>query len=97
MGGNNETKISGLRFHENSGMVHIHDDSKSLKFSSKVGDFKTQVKSAFESLKDNEGIVKIEGSSSDTLCLCKMGRSVNAFLLGSKSVKTDIESFARSL
>lgn len=96
MGGNNETKICGLRFHENDGFVHIHDDSKSLKYESETDIFKEDINDAFEALKNNEGIVKISSNKND-LYILKQGRNISVFLMDNSSVKQKLEKFMRAV
>lgn len=96
MGGTNEKTIGGLRFHVSSGKVHIHDDTKNLKFEMKSSEFATQYDDAMEALKRDDGIVMIAGSK-NPLCLCKANKNVNAFILPNQSNFDDIEKFVESL
>ena len=97
MGGRNETRVDGLRCHESDGMVHVHDDSKSMKFQQKIDEFKESIKEAFDQLDKKEGIYKIIGKTSTQLCICRDGKTYEAFLLGGKSAKKDLKSFVGGL
>jgi hypothetical protein len=96
MGGKNETKISGLRFHESHGDVHIHDDAKSFKFSTDADDFREDVQDAFNQLKDREGIVRITGVG-DSFYIMKQGRNITFFLMDNNSVKKKLQDFIRDI
>ena len=96
MGGKNEIKISGLRFHESNGDVHIHDDAKSFKFSTDADDFKNDVQDAFNNLKDREGIVRITGGGDD-FYIMKQGRNISFFLMDKSSVKSKLQDFIRDI
>jgi len=95
MGGKNETVICGLRFHENNGNVHIHDDAKQFKYEAPVEEFKEDVQDAFDTLMEKEGIVKITGMKDD-FYIMKQGRNISVFLMGNDSIKKKLQSFIRN-
>ena len=68
--------ISGLRFQKyDSGEVHVHDDSKNIKFVSSTAEFKKDVKQAIKNLLQ-DGAVIIEGTSKERLVLIReIGRA----------------------
>ncbi len=96
MGGNNETKICGLRFHESGGNVHIHDDDKNLKFETSTEGFIEDIDSAFESLNEKEGIVRITGMKND-LYVMKQGRNISVFLMDNSSIKRKLQDFIKGI
>lgn len=97
MGGTNSETISGLRFHVNNGDVHIHDDVKKLKFVSDSTEFKTDLNSTFEDLKNTEGIVRIQGKSKTDFCVVKENKKFFCFLIDDTSIKSKLQSFLRGI
>jgi hypothetical protein len=98
MGGTSETTIGKLRYHVNNGNVHVHDDSKSLKFECKSESFKSQVNDALKLLKE-DGVVKINGLNNDII-LIKDGTKFDICLSSAtdiKSVKSELESFLKQI
>ncbi len=96
MGGTNEQKISGLRVHVNNDNIHVHDDSRGLKYEGSKKQFKEDLKNAFDSLKRAEGIVKISGKRED-LCIMKQGKVYSMFLADKRSIKTSMDTFLRTI
>lgn len=97
MGGKSETKISSLRMHISNNNVHVHDDSKNLKFETSTDNFKEDVNSAFEDLKKGEGVVKIVGHKGDDMYIMRDGRNFKIFLMGkNSSIKQELQSFLRN-
>lgn len=96
MGGYNETKISGLRLHENSGTVHVHDDKTGSKFTLNVSLFKKEITDGFKQLQKKEGIVRIAGDSGNYLYLLKDGNSYSISISG-PSIKTNLREFVKGL
>jgi hypothetical protein len=96
MGGTNETKIDGLRFHINRGEVHIHDDSASRKFTCKAASFRTSLQDAFDALKKQDGLVKVEGKDDTDLCLVRDGSDFSLFLTSGGSIKRKLQDFIRN-
>lgn len=96
MGGSNETTVGGLRCHINNGEVHIHDDTKSLKFKADSVSFKTDVEDALTQLSKTDGIVKIDGTSKESLCLVQDGKNFFMFVTTDKGMKTDLKAFLKS-
>lgn len=96
MGGLNETMIEGLRLHINNSDVHIHDDTKSLKFIAKKDIFKKDVEAAIKDLNKtkNDGLVKIEGSSGKVYIL-KENQRFSLFMATSTSIRTQLEKFIK--
>ena len=93
MGGKNETTISGLRLHVSNSNVHIHDDSKKLKFEMSSRNFKQEVEEAFSSLTSN-GIYEIQGKK-DSLCILRSGRVISMFLKDANGIKQKLQSFLK--
>lgn len=94
MGGKNETTISGLRLHVSKGDVHIHDDSKKLKFKISCENFKLEVKEAFNSLESDDGIYEIIGKK-DSLCIMRSGRTISMFVKDGNGIKQKLQSFLK--
>jgi len=97
MGGINEKTIAGLRTHENSGEVHIHDDARSLKFKMASDTFKTEIEEALKDFEKNDGILEIPGDASASLCLVKKAKNFTMFLLSDGDVTKDLKSFIGTL
>lgn len=95
MGGKNEDKISGLRLHISGGNVHIHDDSKKLKFKADSDYFKKEVELAFKTFKKSDGIVEIDGDE-DSLCIMKSGQVISMFVKDSTGIKQKLQSFLKN-
>ena len=97
MGGQNETKLNGLRMHINNNEVHIHDDNKGMKFYMSCPDFKTEAEESLKELEKAEGIVKISGDRCDDLYLMKTGNKTKMFLMDkNSSIKKELKSFLRN-
>jgi len=96
MGGTNEDTIGGLRFHANNGEIHVHDDSRNLKFSALKDDFKEKLKNAFDILEDEDGIIKIDGISKEKLCICKENNITFAFIINDTDIKQKLNEFLKS-
>jgi len=94
MGGTNETIIDGLRLHIENNCVHIHDDSKKLKFEMHKSDFKTEIEDAIRSLDVTDGVVKLTGVKDD-LCIVVDGSSLSMYLTSKKDVKNELQSFIK--
>jgi hypothetical protein len=77
--------------------VHIHDDSKGLKFESRADVFKKDLKRSLETLKKGStGVVKIEGSTDTPLYLIRDQKRSMAFLGASSSTAlTELETFVK--
>jgi hypothetical protein len=97
MGGSNETKICGLRFHINDteGKVHVHDDSSSTKFTMNAGTFKEEIRSAFKDLGKTPGIATIQGDNRAVLYLMNDSGTFKVFLSDGKNSKSDLENFLK--
>lgn len=95
MGGMNETTIHGLRLHIENNMVHVHDDSKSLKFEMHKSDFKTEIEDAIRSLDVTDGLVKLPGTKDD-LCIVSDGCCLSMYLVSKKNIKNDLQNFIKS-
>jgi hypothetical protein len=96
MGGTNETTINSLRLHVNNGNVHIHDDNKSLKFECSGASFKSQCADALTTLAAEDGIFRLTGSKDDML-LIKDGKKFNLCLIADKDMKSELESFIKTI
>ncbi len=97
MGGRHQETINGLRIHESKGEVHLHDDSKGLKFYMDSDLFKEEAEGALKQLGKTDGIVEIDGESKNSLCIMKSGRVLSLFIKDSSSIKTKLQSFLRKL
>jgi hypothetical protein len=80
MGGQNEVTISGLRMHVSNCKVHVHDDSRKMKYERTNGNFKAEVKDAIKQLEDQNGIIKINGDTDTSLYIFKDNKNFNIFL-----------------
>jgi len=96
MGGSYEEKVDGLRFHLN-GDVHFHDDARGLKFTAKPDDFREQVEEALEILDDEDGLVKINGTSKEKLCIIREGGTLAAVILEKNGIKQKLRNFIKHL
>lgn len=96
MGGTNSETINNLRFHINNCEVHIHDDARSLKFVVKKDKFVSEVQDALDTFKSSDGIIEIEGSSKEKLCLIKNGKNFTTFIMSDNNVQTNLEKFIKS-
>ena len=95
MGGNYETTINGLRFHENAGEVHVHDDAKGLKFVTDKNTFRQDYE---DMVKDMiEGIAWIEGKTKARLFIMKEGKNHLVFLAEGKNNKKALDNFVGNL
>jgi hypothetical protein len=95
MGGTSEKTINGLRMHINNSNVHVHDDSKSLKFECSTSSFKSQVEDAIKELSSDDGIIKITGTKDD-LCIVKDGNTLSMFIAQkSSNIKTELQTFLK--
>jgi len=95
MGGSYEEKFSGLRMHISDGDVHVHDDTKNLKFRAGQSQFKEDIQDAFNTLKKKEGIVMIDGETRNELCIMKNGTTYSMFIMGKVSIKSQLQSFIK--
>lgn len=95
MGGTSEDTISGLRIHVSGSDIHIHDDSKSLKFEMDLDIFKKEVDASFEALKKYDGLCEIPRDNSDTLCFIRRKGKFSMFILDSNSIKQKILSYLK--
>jgi hypothetical protein len=85
MGGTNEIKAYGLRFHENSGKVHIHNDSENIKFELSTKLFKQKIQQALNDLETTDGIIKISGETKVELYIIKDSSRFLIFLSDSST------------
>lgn len=102
MGGTNERTVVGHRMHVSGTEVHIHDDSKYLKFRMPSKDFKKAVEDTMKDLTTSPGIIQIVGASgSATLCLGSSdakNKDLFMFLMGSnQSVNRELTDFVKNL
>lgn len=96
MGGINETKIGGLRLHENAGEVHVHDDDKSVKFVMDALNFKKEIQDALDLLLRGDGVFKINGKNNVPLYIIRDGSSYD-ISVGGTGVKGKLQRFIRSI
>jgi len=79
MGGTNEKKIAGLRFHVSGRKAHIHDDTSGRKFSMSVAKLKKELADLKSSMgRGDDGVALIEGDTPDMLLVGKKGRDTFA-------------------
>lgn len=95
MGGTNEETIGGLRAHIKNSNVHIHDDSKNLKFEMGSSEFRNEIEDALKTLKKSEGIIEIPGDGKNNLCIMRSGRNFSMFLKDNASIKQKLQSFLK--
>lgn len=97
MGGTNSETINGLRFHISNGEVHVHDDTKSLKFVMDSKKFKDNVESAVSQMSKakNDGMIRIAGDTKCDLCLVREGKVIFSFLTDTRSIKSKLLSFTK--
>ena len=89
--------IAGLRFQKyDSGEIHVHDDSKNIKFVSSTAEFKKDVKQAIKNLL-RDGAVVIEGTSKERLVLIRDGNNLNASVIGNQNIISELQSFCNTL
>ena len=74
MGGTNEKTIGGLRYHEDNGDVHFHDDFRSFKFCMNKIDFVKSMKNALKDLSNQEGIIELGGKDNRVLIIGKINQ-----------------------
>jgi hypothetical protein len=75
MGGTNEKTINGLRYHEDNGNVHFHDDPRSLKFCMDKVAFVKEMKNALKDLSNQDGVINIDGNNFSTLIIGKINKA----------------------
>jgi hypothetical protein len=96
--------IAGLRFQKyDSGEVHVHDDSKNIKFVSSTAEFKKDVKQALKDLLASghygpqDGAVVIEGTSKERLVLIRDGKNLSASVISDQNIISELQSFCNTL
>jgi len=98
--------ISGLRFQKyDNGTIHIHDDSRNIKFIGSSENFRNDVQYAFDELMGEEGIIEIKGTTETSLYLGKndnayfvfLDNAYFVFLKTAGDVKTQIRDFLKKL
>lgn len=99
MGGKNEIKLCGLRFHLNEtiGKVHIHDDSRNIKFLLNKDTFNKEVSEAFNLLNGKNGITKIEGDTSINFYILCEDKKYTVFISDKSSVKKELIDFTKAI
>ncbi len=95
MGGNNETKVEGMRMHISNNEAHIHDDANGLKFSMDRNNFREEANKALKTLKKSEGIMEIPGDGKESLCIMRSGQIYTAFVKGNTSIKQKLQAFIK--
>ena len=97
MGGSNSSTISGLRFHVNDalGNVHVHDDSRKIKFDLDKTQFRKEIESALRTLKEGSGTVAIKGHTGVTLYIINDEGSYSTVLSDGSGTKNKLEEFLR--
>jgi hypothetical protein len=89
--------IAGLRFQKyDTGVVHVHDDARNLKFMAKTKNFKKEIEEFIK--QKGDGAVVIDGTSKERLLLIKEGKKVIAIVLSDEhDVGPDLKGFWNSL
>ena len=95
MGGINEQTLAGLRIHIKDEDIHIHDDTKRLKFSSDLEKFKMEINRTFRALEKKDGLVEIPGTG-DTLCVVKRGKIFSLIILNRRSIKEKLSTYLKA-
>ena len=95
MGGTNPVQATGLRMHLNNGEAHVHDDSKSLKFSAGAQVFKADVEAAMKVLGGTIGMVKVTGNTKTDLCLVRDGSGLTMFLSDGNDQEKALQDFLK--
>jgi hypothetical protein len=92
-----EREIAGLRFQQyEAGKIHIHDDTKKLKFESTVDSFKKEISIALNALKKKNGAIAILGDNSVVLYLIRDQGHFIPFL-GEGNHKSLIKLFVKEI
>lgn len=99
MGGSNEKNICGLRLHLNDdeGKVHIHDDSRGIKFLLDKKEFNEEVSDSFKLLNGKDGITKIQGDNSVSLFILCENKKYTMFISDRTSIKKELNEFIRKM
>lgn len=96
MGGTNETTLSGLRMHVSGGKVHIHDDSKKVKFTADTKTFKKEVESVMLEFNSVEGAMVVSGETPGVyIVFIKNGDDVMMSLYQEGSVLDQLKVFLK--
>lgn len=89
--------IAGLRFQKyDSGEVHVHDDSKGIKFVSSTAGFKKDIKQAIKDLLQ-DGAVVIEGTTKERLVLIRNNKNFSASVINNQNIISELHSFCNTL
>lgn len=88
--------IAGLRFQKyDTGVVHVHDDARNLKFMAKTKEFKKEVEGFIKQKSD--GATIIDGTSKERLLLIKEGKNVLTVVLSEPKSTKEFNTFVDSL
>jgi hypothetical protein len=88
--------IAGLRFQKyDNGAVHIHDDSKNLKFVMNSKNFKRFVKEFLKMKGDATTI--LNGTSKERLLLVKEDKNIFAVVMPEQDILKDLNTFLGTL
>ncbi len=97
MGGTNSDTVCGMRFHIEGGSdVHIHDDSRKIKFICSRGTFKEELDEALDLLEEEDGMVKIDGRTKESFCVVRKDGVINAFIFDKRGIKQKLEKFVKT-
>jgi hypothetical protein len=89
--------IAGLRFQKyDSGEIHVHDDTKNIKFISSTTEFKKDIKQAIKNLLQ-DGAVIVEGTSKEQLVLIRNGKNFSATIIDNQNIISELHSFCNTL
>lgn len=99
MGGMNEKRVNGLRMHISGNEVHIHDDSKNLKFTRDAEDFTADINGAFKEFDSStiDGVIRINADVGADLCLVKEGKCIYPFLFDRVDAKQELVMFLKGI
>ena len=93
----NQTVVNGFRFQKyDHGEIHIHDDSKKIKFEASCSDFKKELSNAMSALKEvSDGAYLINGCTNDLL-LVKNHNKIS-FVITNGNFEKDLSNFLNTL
>ena len=98
MGGSKGETISGLRLHISGGDVHVHDDSKNLKFNVESNEFRVECETGLDYLNElkDDGLYEITGVGRNTFCLLKSGKIISMFVKDGNGIKQKLQRFLKN-
>lgn len=73
--------------------IHVHDDSRKLKFTQDKASFKKDLEEALKDLEVTDGVVLITGTSGQNLCIGARNGKTFAVLVDDTDLRADLKSF----